>query len=266
MSKKFDLNVKGVRAASSNKWWEFYFVRYFVGTVVGFGIILGLHFSEYSSLKGLVLPGITSIQDLNSIQSIFIGAVGLCICYIASSPILFLHAYRGDIFARQNNKEFENSAFGYFERVVLSLLIAFIVSSSLYYFTYDMFFPSDKYPYVNNMGLLTVSMLIGIQIYAISFAAFNKFNVSFNYYKDLSKLRSNREEGLNSYDEYVESYKHLREHGNAFFILFLELVMGLMLAIIENPIYSIFFIFLWIVPGMFIWFWGNRLESRLSEI
>ncbi|MFH4740157.1 hypothetical protein [Vibrio diabolicus] len=233
---------------------------------MGFGIVLALNFSEQSSLKGVLLPGIESIKDLTGIQSILIGSIGLCICYIASSPILFLHAYRGDIFAKKDNAIFNGSRFTFIERVLLSLLISVGLSTLLYFNLYDVFFPNDKNPDLNNIALLSVCGLINLQIYAVSFACFNKFDVSFSYYKDLAHYRSKREEGLNSYDEYVESYKHLREHGNAFFILALELVLGLMLAIIENPIYSIYFVFLWIAPGMFVWFWGNRLESRISEI
>jgi hypothetical protein len=266
MTEKLDLSVKGVRSSGSGKWWEFYFVRYFVGTVMGFGIILFLNFSDLSSLKGLLFPQVNSIKELSSIQSILIGSVGLAVCYIASAPILFLHAFRGDLLLHKNDEQTSDWKFTYFWRVVVSIITSSVICFFLYKCLYGVFFPTDKFPDANFYVLFAVITILWLQVYIIIQAIFNKFSVSANYYMTLAQLRSNREEGGSKYDEYIESYKHLREHGNAFFILFLELLFGATLALIETPVHGAILVMIWTLPGVFVWFWGNVLESKLSKI
>lgn len=78
----------------NNGWWETYVIRYLVGTVVGGAILLFLNASDVSGLKENLLPGITSLKSLDAGILTVIGAVGFAYCYLASAPILVLHASR----------------------------------------------------------------------------------------------------------------------------------------------------------------------------
>jgi hypothetical protein len=61
-------------------------------------------------------------------------------------------------------------------------------------------------------------------------------------------------------EQYVESYRHLREHGNAFFIVFLELLLGT--ALFYSPFPWVALLALWIFPAAGVWLFGTLLENR----
>ena len=79
-----------------NKWWEYYAVRYFVGTVVGSVLVAVLNTEPGSPFYGRVaIVG-------NSNEATFLGvglvaALGFAFCYIASSPVLTLHTTRAHL-------------------------------------------------------------------------------------------------------------------------------------------------------------------------
>src|SRR5271157_846880 len=68
-------------ADGSVRWWEYYFVRYAMGTIVG-GIVCYVLCSSTPILSPLV----THLE--------YLAAFGLVYCYIASAPILVFHAGR----------------------------------------------------------------------------------------------------------------------------------------------------------------------------
>ena len=176
-----------------HRWWEFYLVRYFVGTVVGTIIVLILVFGEGSSIKNII-KNIDVLQvGINNFQMVHLwlyAFLGLAYCYIASGPILFLHAIRGIVFSKNNHNIYE-------------------------------------------------------------------------YYKQLAEDRAKREKN-DQVKEYVESYKHLREHGNAFFIVFMEIFLGVLLFFLPK-VAIICLIIGWVLLAMSVWFIGTNLERKLNE-
>ena len=60
--------------------------------------------------------------------------------------------------------------------------------------------------------------------------------------------------------KYVESYRHLREHGNAFFIALLELLLGV--ALFYSPVPWGVILMLWIFPTAGVWLFGTLLDNR----
>lgn len=180
---------------SNVRWWEFYLVRYFVGTVCGTLIVLFLVLDKGSTVHQLITNQVPSVKDApqggihwEATHLWVYGLIGLAYCYIASGPILFLHTMRG--------------IFG------------------------------GKGP--------------------------------FTFYQDLSKQRAKRSDSKQM-KEYVESYKHLREHGNAFFIVLCELILGFILYKGNSWIIAIIG-FLWILLPVTAWFIGTYLEKKLSDI
>jgi len=88
----------------SFRWWEFYAVRYAMGTVVGAIVFYFLCLAtpvlkpllfEATATPGTV-PGATPLPSikLDSVQLTLLAAYGLVYCYIASAPILVFHAGR----------------------------------------------------------------------------------------------------------------------------------------------------------------------------
>ncbi len=77
-----------------SRWWEFYFVRYFVGTVIGFAIVVFLLFEPTSPFHGSNFLDTATIKDLTAANILLLSGVGLAFCYISSAPILVFHALR----------------------------------------------------------------------------------------------------------------------------------------------------------------------------
>ncbi|MDP5276175.1 hypothetical protein [Chengkuizengella axinellae] len=62
--------------------------------------------------------------------------------------------------------------------------------------------------------------------------------------------------------DYVESYRHLREHGNAFGILISEIIFAGYLIITK---FSVLFLVLWLLLGFFSWLTATSLEVVLKN-
>ena len=247
--------------SKDERWWEFYFIRYFVGTVFGMALIAFLNFDQTSPLHGKLLLNLVSAKELNFAHSVVLGAIGLAFCYIASAPILVFHALRGNF---TNIFKGEISIIG----VGCWCLLVFIVLAAISWLCFGAIFPQGKNGSLAYISIALFDFIYGVQVFLYLYSWSSKGNV-LNYYKRLSHERSKRSgnnnvEGL--YKEYVESYKHLREHGNAFFILIMEMALATMLYAIESPIYSAVLVAVWVMPAFLVWFVGTYLEMSLCDI
>lgn len=234
-------------SGSNNRWWEFYFVRYFVGTVVGGAIILFLNTSEISSLQNLIIPGVTNVSKLDAQHLFLLAAMGLAYCYISSAPILVLHASRG-AFLTHDTKVYNWIFYG-----ALLVIGAVAVAFYFYYSKPDM-----------PMFLATVlfALLMCLQLVPFGLSLFKNGERAHTYYRQLTKARSRNTEDAR---QYIESYKHLREHGNAFFILLFELALGIILVSVSEPWMAFNVLVFWIIPAALVWLIGSVLEARFAR-
>src|SRR5439155_1112940 len=108
---------------------------------------------------------------------------------------------------------------------------------------------------------VAVSVVMGGQIGLIVLACASRFRVVEEFYRDLASARGG--ERSSSRSEYVTSYRHLREHGNAVSIVILELVLAFVILRSPSEQAALSIIFVWLVPGVFAWFVGTALESRM---
>lgn len=232
--------------ASNNRFWEFYFVRYFVGAVLGAGIIFFLNSNPVSPLLNKIIPGMTNISKLSGEGLILLGALGLAYCYIASAPVLVLHAVRGVFLSKKTN--FYSWANG------IALLLIVSVSAWSY----------NSFPTNNNAFLTYVllALILALQLIPLFFALFNEGQVLHDYYNKLVISRSRKSPQAR---EYIESYRHLREHGNAFFILIFELALGATLWSSISSQFSLLVLLIWISPAALVWFLGTILEYRFAN-
>jgi hypothetical protein len=231
---------------TANRWWEVYIIRYFVGTVIGGAVLLFLNNSSTSLLRTLLMPGITDISKLDMQLLILLGAMGLAFCYISSAPVLVLHASRA-AFLRSNRGIF-NWIFG----CIVGLI--FLIGAGFYIWS--------SFQLVIISSSLALALVISLQVVPLVFSLKDDGELTHKYYEKLTKARIR---GTAEHQEYKESYRHLREHGNAFLILFFEIVFGIVLAGSPSAAIATIALILWILPAAIVWFSGSVLEYRFSH-
>jgi len=240
---------------SDSRWWEFYFVRYFVGTAIGALIVLYLAESKSPVLyhQGEIANILKTLKFVNFEGGYItvLATVGLAFCYLASAPILVLHATRGSLFKDRKKSNWK----------LISVFITLTVTAwaaQSYVLWLSINNPLSSFAFYEGSFLqLLVSVIFLGQIFLLWLSLFGKENDALQYYDLLVKKRASANQAGN---EYIESYKHLREHGNAFFITFLELLLGA--ALYYSPIPWSVMLTLWIMPAAGVWFFGNLLERR----
>jgi len=245
-------------SASSTRWWEFYAVRYGMGTVIGGAILLFLH-RVPNGLLCVLLPGL-QVEHITGPQLTLLAAYGLAYCYIASAPILVLHAGRFvlDIDARWFVWA-KHLSIAASVPIVLAITCWDAVQTSLWETTL-----------LVRGETLALASIVWWQLLLV-FNTFRKRSEVWAIYEELAKKR-NRAVG-----DIVNSYRHLREHGNSFLIVIFEIVLGVILYCAGNcqsAVYKseadatqmamtyIFIIVIWVIPACFVWFIGTVLERK----
>lgn len=232
---------------TNSRWWEFYFVRYFVGTVLGVIIVYVLTVSPESALSAFLVPGVS--KEISYPHLLLLGAYGLAYGYISSGPVLVLHATRS-VFANKEQSHFTL----YFTAIALigvSVLFAIMLSSRINMAT----------------GLVAILayLVLVIQAVPLFFVFLNHSEGLARYYQKLSSIRS-KETTDPSIREYVESYRHLREHGNAFLIVVFEIVLAICLWNLPRDALQVSasaVVTVWVLPGSIVWFIGTALENNM---
>jgi hypothetical protein len=243
---------------NDSNWWEFYGIRYAQGTVIGAMIVYFL-FSRNESLKSILfLP--SDAKDFGMSHLILLAIYGLTYCYIASAPILVLHAGRGLFFKSVTNP---NPNKGTVIRLLFTLAPPTILSG--YYF-----YISSTTPIEGALAIFVYTTIIALQLVMLLNVFNYRWTETIDYYKAIiDKRKAHQESG------YVESYKHLREHGNSFLIVFLQFMLAMPIFIFvsqahitnEDAVRNLCMImFPWIIPAAAIWIFGNKLENNLQSM
>lgn len=230
---------------SDSRWWEYYAVRYFVGTVVGAGIVVFLNEHCTSPFHGL-LSTVEKLKDAGPKDITVFASLGFAFCYIASSPIFTAHALR------------EHIRFAQVRAHLLSWLIGLLASVATYlsWFSFSTAFASS------HAALFVFVMVVIGQLILFLVALHNRFVDVQKFYWKLSGARSSQ---ATQVTEYVESYRHLREHGNAFLIILLELCLAFVLANLGDRWFAIPVLFIWLVPAALCWILATVLESKFAH-
>lgn len=245
--------------SGSSRWWDFYAVRYGMGTVVG-GAVFFFLCNTNPALKPMLF-GAESGKIDGPLLTLLAG-YGLAYCYIASAPILVLHAGRFLLDLGQNSKTSVKRSLLIFAPPLIATVVFFISCTStgatLYFFSFV---------------FALATLVLWPQYLAIFFTLFRTKEL-LQFYKKLAGKRDAAKGGL------VESYKHLREHGNSFSIVVLEIVLAIILFTAGNfdatvggtiaatkdtyvlPYIGI--ILLWILPAALVWLVGTLFEREFS--
>src|SRR5690606_19061648 len=107
----------------TTKWWEQYYVRYFVGTFVGVVVIFALR--ERALLAGEIKTLLPAFADIRPAALTAVAFAGRAYCYIASAPVLTLHMVRGSWASLTVGRQSECKwILGAYALAILSLTIA----------------------------------------------------------------------------------------------------------------------------------------------
>jgi len=241
-------------AEGSFRWWEFYAVRYAMSTIVG-----GVIFYVLCSGTPILTPLASHIQ--------YLAAFGLVYCYIASAPILVFHAGRFLL-----------------ERPVLPTVglvsvVAVVVGTLIWWLI-----PRQQIPCAVDV-LFLVAVVASVFVLCLQglivWCALWQGDQMWHFYKKLSDRREDANKG-----GVVESYRHLREHGNSFFIVLLEILLGVVLVVTSAvvgltptplkpptkiiPLDSRFVLLLlilivWILPAVLVWLIATQFERKFAD-
>jgi hypothetical protein len=249
---------------SSSRWWEFYAVRYAMGTVLGalvFYFLCSTNSGWSALLFGGGSPPPTAVPEglhlvpikLDKTQMTLLVTYGLVYCYIASAPILVFHATR---FLLDYSVQ-RRAWLWWFLRY---LLFPVTVAGGVLWRT-NLFWTA--------LGFIFTFIMWGQ--YWLGVSALLKRRQLYVFYEKLAKRRQQARGGI------LDSYRHLREHGNSFFIVSLEIVLGLVffgvgryqikekLSDDGTFIMYLVILLLWIVPSVGVWLIATSFEREFSE-
>jgi hypothetical protein len=191
-----------------------------------------------------VLDKILDVDSFAGIALLLAG--GMAISYLASSPILILHATRlGLRFGNLKNRKISLKNWGALLIVGVVALLAILLKILF-----------DIAP-----SILVISIIVLLPFCFIIYLWVSDSSVEHKYRLDsiCYDLVSKRE----GEKGYSQTYRHLREHGNAFFIVFTEALLGLCLFQAKKPEDIIYILCIWTIPPVFVWFFANYLEGHL---
>lgn len=236
-----------------NRWWEYYLVRYFPGSVLGAVITLFLTSATNSPLNG-TFAALENLKNSTFLGVSLFAALGFAFCYVASAPILTLHTTRSHLRLAPIKEHWK--AKRRWQVVGHALTLTFFITAISY-------LASKTF---SCLVAPAVGLVIGTQLWLILSAIITNFSDVETYYRNLATARSQSAEPKDSPPspgmEYVTSYRHLREHGNAFGILLLELLLFGMLYTTTSKHSFALWIALWLAPASIAWVAGTALESR----
>jgi hypothetical protein len=227
-------------AQNENRWWENYLVRYLVGNIFAV-IVLFYLFINYDNKIGKQFCG----YDKNT-----------TFCNkIENNNTTFSKEVFGFIF--QNSKEINST-----NPIIQKDMILGNNFQNHSIQTTDISFVA-----LIIMGLLgfMYMYIASIPIYFIHIIR-GGFN-TFEFYKKSTSIRDKIEKkdyicNQNLTPEYIKSYKHMREHGNAHGVVLMELLFAWFLIQCN---FSIFALVFWLLFGFFGWFLGIYLEKKMLD-
>lgn len=221
-------------------------LRYLVGTVVGAILVAFLNRHSTSPFVGRLDP----LVDLGDSAFLGVGvlaALGFAFCYVASLPILVLHATRAHIRLGLLR------AHWLLHGVTCALPIAAAV------------FAASRI--ISLRPALMFGIVVGAEVGLIVVALITRFGPIEEFYRGIAEARSQAEPRENARTtaggEYIVSYRHLREHGNAAGIVLLEGLLAYLLLKVSSPIQAFVLAIAWLFPAVGTWLIATALESRL---
>jgi hypothetical protein len=266
--------------SETTRWWENYLPRYLMPSIAGVVIVNWLCSYAGDGFRSLLaLP--TGGKPLDSTSLILLLLYGNLFCYVASYPALVFHATR--VMDLPEGKWPASVLDGY----LLTVLVVACV------FFFHLVPPGCRYwP-----AFVTASLVAVVQFGRLGTVFFHRFSVkehvdqvsrAYFYAYTLAKRRGipetqteeEDEEGNNITSknlwrrEFMDTYRHLREHGNSALIFLLELALAaIVYCVITKPgqtaTYQLgaigLLLAVWALPSVFVHLLAQHLERRFSR-
>lgn len=278
------------------RWWENYLVRYLMPSIAGAVIVNWLVTLGGAELRTLLLLGVET-KEIRSSTLLLLFLYGNLFCYIASYPILGFHVTRVIDF---DGSTWTPSVWdGYVSTLIIaSLVLLFSLiglegscAGRILPFAITMLFVGAQlYRIKLSFNQVTIGGITGpvAKVFAYPYALSRRRGIAEELWieKSSTKDQEDEETGEKFNEEserqkrkvwrrdFVDTYRHMREHGNSAFIFILELVLaGLCFLIIsayqtESATIKLSLIGLllglWAMPAIFIHLAGQHIERRFS--
>ncbi|MCK5855835.1 MAG: hypothetical protein KAG56_11495 [Sulfurovaceae bacterium] len=215
---------------ASQRFWEFYLVRYLSGTIFAVIIIFYL-----------------AVNYENPINTAF--------THNDKTSFPVVEKVRTTIFNSTEIIEAKEKA------LIDKQVIKDNSSNNIYHVTHEdltfegmifLFAIGSLYMYISSIPIYFLHIFRGL-----AYFIFPKSRKSAGLYKFYNASNNSRKELEN---DYVNSYKHMREHGNAFGIMIMEIFFACYLIIFS---FSIISLVIWLSFGFLGWFLGQYLEYQM---
>lgn len=223
------------------RWWEYYAVRYALGVGVGAPLAF-LLWLVYSS--GAVPAASFTLRSVSTTEAVLWAAAGTAYCYVASVPMLTLHATR--------------SLLSY-SRPFIKVLFVSAIAILVFAVCTDVFLLSK--PHLLRMVGVSILSVVTCGQLLLLWKVSNGSRELRRFYVNLSANRPKEA-------EYVESYRHLREHGNSVSIVVFELLLAFVLWSLRPDTGSTstdklarltLILIVWLTPPAMVWLLGSLL-------
>ena len=257
---------------ANGRWWEFYFVRYAMGTIIGALAVTTL--MHVDPALNRVLQRLMVGLDGSS-RFVVIGGLGLVYCYISSVPILVFHAGRSllPIDHRPIKQSRLRKIYDDALPAIFTVMVYAFSSTYIFGALHILSLPDIDKRIANFNFFAFVIIIMAPAGLAFSLIFFRKR--AYRFYKQLAKARARQGDS----GELITSYRHLREHGNSIFIVVLEAVFGLMMLsayrvasslqdvhprLLYAPQFYLYGVIaaVWILPGVAIWIFATLIENE----
>jgi hypothetical protein len=225
-------------------------MRYALGVGVGTPIV-ALLWGAYRHALALTISMPSPFSG--TIAAILWAAAGTAYCYVASVPMLTLHSTR-TLLRRTTLRT--SMCFGL---VIFGLVLAGAL---------DLRF-IDNSGVLGCAGVIALIAMAGVQLLLL-WCVIRSPSETHQFY---DKLAARREH----YAEFVESYRHMREHGNAVSIVVFELLLGFIFWSLRPAVPADgsmvaavgrvgVILAVWLTPAALVWLIGSSLERHLSRL
>ena len=231
---------------SKSQWVDRYLLRYGPATILG--AILAAYF--YSKRRDFGLNNSLLLEKYELVAAML--AIGFLLAYVASAPILVFHCGRSLYLGTTKSWFRKFSSWGTGAIVVTTVTCLAVVGVPI-----PLAIPTGG------------AIAIWVVTLVLAFAAYFGRKAIFHFYQELCERRSLDKSG------FAESYRTMREHGNAFYILIWEIFLAAPLAVAaklkllhdwdDTFLLLLVVLVLWIAPATVAWYVASRLEVDFAE-
>lgn len=278
--------------SGTNRWWENYLVRYLMPSIAGVAIVSWICSYAGDGFRRLIyLPLIGERIDGPSLILLFL--YGNLFCYVASYPVLLFHVTRVVDF---RDGKWPASPFWWNEYIITFLFIALAFVSLHEHWWFG-------------LAYLWAALFLVLQFARLGFVLLRRVNVrgctgqvspAHGYAYSLARRRGiptetertapNAPQAVAGDDDdddgdvttvrqivwrrdFMDTYRHMREHGNSAFTFSLELALAALVVCVvsgqQQPDQKLGYVGLlfaiWAGPAVFVHLLGQHLERRFSH-